>query len=171
MSTKPSTELTIRPIVDSDLEPITDIYNYYVRETHVTFDIEEVSYDERGEWQRHYNKNPRHRLLVGEIDGRVIGYASSSQFRAKPAYDRSVETTIYLSPTEQGRGFGKLLYAQLFCLLTDSDLNRCYAIIALPNDASISLHRSFGFETAGRLTSVGYKFGQYWDTLWMEKRF
>jgi phosphinothricin acetyltransferase len=164
-----SSRLTIRPSSESDIEQITDIYNYYVRETHVTFDLEEASYEARRQWQQHYNKNPRHRLLVGEIEGQVIGYVSSSQFRAKPAYDRSVETTVYLTPGAQGQGYGKLLYTALFSQLKETDLNRCYAIIALPNDASIALHHNFGFATAGRLTSVGYKFDKYWDTLWMEK--
>ncbi len=159
----------IRDAALGDAESLTDIYNYYIESTHITFDLDTVSAEDRRDWLAHYNQNPAHRLLVCEVDDKVIGYASSSRFRPKPAYHRSVETTIYLDPDCQGKGHGKVLYAHLLNELAKTEVNRCYGIIALPNDASIALHKNLGFTEVGHLTEVGFKFKEYWDTLWMEK--
>ncbi len=161
--------LNIREAEPDDIQALVNIYNHYVLETYVTFDLDPVDVDARLSWLHQYNHNPRHRLFVGISNGEVIGYASSSKFRIKPAYDQSVETTIYLSPGAQRNGFGAQLYEHLLSSLDDADVHRCYGIIALPNDASVALHARFGFSEAGKLSEVGYKFGQYWDTLWMER--
>lgn len=162
-------KLNIREAVPDDIHALVNIYNHYVLQTHVTFDLDPVDVDMRLSWLEQYNQNPRHRLFVGVSNNEVIGYASSSKFRIKPAYDQSVETTIYLSPQAQGNGFGAQLYEHLLRSLDETDVHRCYGIIALPNEASVALHARFGFIEAGKLTEVGYKFGQYWDTLWMER--
>ena len=162
-------DLVIRDATIDDAESLAAIYNYYVEHTHITFDLEAVSVASRQDWLTQYNQNPSHRLLVGEENGKLIGYASSSRFRPKPAYHRSVETTIYLDPDCKGRGYGGTLYARLLNELAETGVNRCYGIIALPNDASIALHKGLGFNEAGHLTEVGFKFEKYWDTLWMEK--
>lgn len=164
-----SDKLVIREAVETDMASLKDIYNYYVRQTHVTFDLEEVSIDNSKNWFTTFNRNDLHRLFVAEIDQEIMGYACSSQFRSKPAYDLSVETTIYLDHTVQGTGYGAKLYQHLLRRLADTRVHRCYGIIALPNPASVALHARLGFTEAGRLSEVGYKFGQYWDTLWMEK--
>ncbi|MBT4162727.1 MAG: N-acetyltransferase [Gammaproteobacteria bacterium] len=162
-------DLVIRNAVLGDAEPLAAIYNYYVENTHITFDLDAVSIEDRREWLIQYNQNLPHRLLVAEENGNVIGYASSSRFRPKPAYHRSVETTIYLDPGHQGKGYGRMLYDHLLNELAKTNVNRCYGIIALPNDASVVLHRHLGFTEVGHLTEVGFKFEKYWDTLWMEK--
>lgn len=162
-------ELIIREATSDDAQQLADIYNHYVRETHITFDLEPVDRANREQWITAYNRNPRHRLFVGIDDGDIIGYASSSQFRYKPAYDLSVETTIYLDHRRTGKGYGTRLYQHLLDSLGQTDVHRYYGIIALPNDASVDLHRRFGFQDRGILTEVGYKFKKYWDTLWMEK--
>lgn len=159
----------IRAARAEDAAPLADIYNYYVLNTHITFDLEPVTAEAREQWIQGYHENEIHRLFVGTDDGQVVGYASSSAFRPKPAYDRSVETTIYLSPESGGNGWGSRLYQHLLEVLDGTDVNRCYGIIALPNDASVALHKKFGFTEAGHLTDVGYKFEKYWDTLWLEK--
>jgi len=161
--------LLIRNASVRDAEALAGIYNHYVTNTQFTFDLETFSVDDRRQWLAGYNENPMHRLLIGEVEGEVIGYASSSLFRPKPAYYRSVETTIYLTPGTQGNGYGAQLYSALLRELEGTGINRCYGIIALPNDASVALHRSLGYTEAGHLTKVGYKFDRYWDTLWMEK--
>jgi len=162
-------EMILREAITDDAQQLADIYNYYVRETHITFDLEPVDRSNREQWIASYNRNPRHRLFVGVYDDEIVGYASSSQFRYKPAYDLSVETTIYLAYTRTGKGYGARLYRHLFDHLKETDVHRYYGIIALPNEASVELHRRFGFEERGTLTEVGYKFEKYWDTLWMEK--
>ncbi len=165
------TQLTIRDIESGDLAQVTEIYNYYVTHTAITFDIKTFSPEERAPWFEQFRPGRLHQCLVIEAENEVLGYASSSKFRVKPAYDQSIEVTIYLKADAAGRGLGYRLYNQLFTNLTDLQIHRAYAIIALPNPQSVKLHKSFGFKTAGTLTQVGYKFGQYHDTLWLEKQF
>jgi phosphinothricin acetyltransferase len=161
--------VNFRPAADGDLEAINDIYNEYVKETHFTFDIEPISLEARREWFSHYAASGRHRVVVAISDGAVVGYASSSRFRPKPAYETSVETSIYLAAGEVGRGAGTNLYNELFHLLEDEDVHRAYAGIALPNPASIALHERFGFKRVAHFTEQGRKFGRYWDVAWFEK--
>lgn len=154
----------------SDLEAATALYNHYIETSPATFDIEPKSLADRAEWMSHYRATGRHRMLVAEIDGSLVGYATTSQFRAKAAYDTSVETTIYLAPDHTARGIGRRLYEALFDALAGEDVHRAYAGITVPNPASEALHRGFGFEPAGRHHEVGRKFGRYWSVQWFEKR-
>ncbi len=165
------TQLTIRDVDSGDLPFVTEIYNYYVTNTAITFDIETFEAEQRKTWLNQFSSGSIHQCLIIEDDSDILGYASSSRFRPKPAYDQSIETTIYLRPETAGRGLGTRLYQQLLMNLTDLKVHRAYAIIALPNEQSVRLHKSFGFETVGTLHEVGYKFGQYHDTLWLEKQF
>jgi len=164
-----NTGIEVRPATAGDLSAVNDIYNQYVLEAHYTFDLEPMSAEARREWFSHYGETGRHRLLVAVSDGLVIGYASSSRFRTKPAYDTSVETSVYLAPDSVGHGAGSRLYESLFKALEGEDVHRAYAGIALPNPASIGLHERFGFKRVGHFTQQGRKFGRYWDVAWYEK--
>jgi len=161
--------LQVRPATGDDLKAVNDIYNHYVAESHITFDVEPVSMEQRREWFTHYAPAGRHRLFVAEDGGRVVGFASSSRFRPKPGYLTSVETSVYLEPDATGRGAGARLYESLFKSLEGEDVHRAYAGIALPNPASIALHEKFGFKRVAHFTEQGRKFGRYWDVAWFEK--
>src|SRR5205085_11231019 len=100
----------------------------------------------------------------------IVGYASSSQFRTKPAYDTTVETTIYCAPGATGCGIGATLYAALFDAVREEDIHVAVAGITLPNDASVALHERFGFRRIGLMPEVGRKFGRYWDVAWFMRR-
>jgi len=161
--------MKIRRVRASDLEAVTRIYNHYVRETPVTFDIEPVEVEARRPWLLQFAERGRYQCFVAEDDGNVVGYAGSVRFRAKAAYDTSVETTIYLAPAARRKGLGRSLYEDLLGSLAKEDIRRILAGITLPNDASIALHERFGFERVGVFREVGRKFGRYWDVLWMER--
>jgi 2-haloacid dehalogenase len=161
--------VVVRPGRRTDLPELTELYNHYVRETTHTFDLEPWSVEARAAWFEHYAETGRHRLLVAVESGRLLGYATSSTFRDKAAYRPSVETTIYLDAGATGRGVGSLLYQQLFVELTDEDVHRAYAGIALPNPASVALHRRFGFTDVGTFEQVGRKHGRWWDVLWLQR--
>jgi phosphinothricin acetyltransferase len=152
-----------------DLEQVNDIYNHYVRETPVTFDIEPITMAQRTEWFGHYDVVGRHRLLVAVSDDRVLGYATSSPWHPRPAYETSVETSIYLAPDTMGQGIGTALYSRLFEELDGEDLHRAYGGVTIPNAASIALHERFGFERVAYFTEQGRKFGRYWDVALYEK--
>jgi phosphinothricin acetyltransferase len=161
--------IEVRPAAASDLPALTDIYNHYVLNTPATFDLEPFSVEARQAWFDHYAPSGPHRLLVATRGGAVVGYATSSPFRPRPAYDLSVEVSAYLAPEVTGGGIGSTLYQRLFDELRGTGLHRAYAVIALPNDASVALHRKFGFADVGTMTEVGRKFDQWWDVLWMER--
>jgi phosphinothricin acetyltransferase len=159
----------VREATSADLDAINAIYNHYVKETHITFDLAAMNADTRREWFTHYATHGRHRLLVAAFGDDVIGYASSSGFRPKPGYDTSVETSVYLAPDAVGRGAGTKLYEKLFQAIKGEDVHRAYAGIALPNPASIALHERFGFKRVALFTEQGRKFERYWDVAWYEK--
>ena len=164
-----NTRIEVRPATAGDLAAVNEIYNQYVVEAHYTFDLEPMSIEARREWFTHYAETGRHRVFVAVSEGHVVGYACSSRFRPKPAYETSVETSVYLAPDAIGRGAGSRLYETLFKALEGEDVHRAYAGIALPNPASIGLHERFGFKHVGHFTEQGRKFDRYWDVAWYEK--
>ncbi|MGW1745826.1 N-acetyltransferase family protein [Streptomyces sp. NPDC002092] len=165
------TEVQVRPGVEEDLDALTDLYNHYVRETPITFDTAVFTPEERLPWLLSHPVDGPHRLMVAtDADTQeILGYATSSPYRAKPAYGTSVEVTVYVAPGAGRRGIGTLLYKALFEALADEDLHRAYAGIAQPNEASTRLHERFGFRHVGTYREVGRKFGRYWDVAWYEK--
>jgi phosphinothricin acetyltransferase len=154
----------------SDLAALTALYNHYVVNTPITFDVDPYDVERRRAWFDHYAPTGRHRLLVAEWEGRLAGYATSSRFRDKAAYDPSVETTVYVAYGLTGRGIGTRLYQALFASLADEDVHRAYAGITLPNPASLALHRAFGFRSVGVYDEVGRKFGRFHTVEWLEKK-
>ena len=138
--------MELRAARQTDFPAITRIYNHYVEAGPVTFDVRTFTVDERQGWFAQFAPGTRHQLLVAEVEGEVRGYAGSMQFRKKPAYDTTVETTVYLDPQWTGRGLGAALYEALFAALADQDLRCLLAGITLPNPASIRLHERFGFK-------------------------
>jgi len=161
--------VTIRAARADDLTQLNELYNHYVRETAITFDVKEYTVEERRPWFGRFGERGRYRLLVAHEDGRLLGYAGTLPFRAKAAYETSVETTIYLWPDAHGRGLGGRLYDRLFADVAGEDVHRAYAGITLPNPGSIALHRRFGFSPIGLYREVGRKFDRYWDVQWFEK--
>jgi phosphinothricin acetyltransferase len=164
-----SREPRVRPAAAADLPVLTDLYNHYVRNTAITFDIEPFSVEARRPWFEQFADSGPYRLLVCEDANGIAGYASSARFRVKAAYATSVETTIYLAPSRVGEGLGTRLYGELFECLRSEDLHRAYAGVTLPNPASLALHRSRGFRSLGTYREVGRKLGRYWDVEWLEK--
>ncbi|MGB3296802.1 MAG: N-acetyltransferase family protein [Phormidesmis sp.] len=153
-----------------DIEALTALYNHYILETTITFDLQPYTAQQRQEmWMSHYASSGRYRLLVAEREGQLVGYATSSKLRVKAAYDTSVETSVYLSSAAQGYGIGTQLYSALFEALAAEDVHRAYACITLPNEASMAIHQKFGFEQVGLFREVGRKFDRYWDVAWLER--
>ena len=159
----------IRLAREADLPALTDIYNHYVLHTPITFDLQPFSVEQRREWFVDHDAIGRYRLLVAEQDGEVVGYATTSRFRAKAAYDTTVESSVYCRADRVGQGIGRALYLELFAALKDEDINRIVAGITLPNAASTALHARCGFRQVGALSSVGRKFDRYWDVGWFER--
>ena len=168
-SAPPQTARRIRPASASDLPRLTEIYNHYVVHSPATFDLQPKTVGERAEWFAQFAETGRHRLMVAEGDGGLLGYAGTTRFRAKPGYQRTVETTIYCAPEAVGRGVGVQLYTALFAAIAGEDVHRIVAGYVPPNRASERLHARMGFRVVGVFTEQGYKLGRYWDVCWMER--
>jgi phosphinothricin acetyltransferase len=159
----------IRPAEPGDLRDIVSILNPYIVDTAITFDTEPYTDETRKAWFGQFRLTGRFQCFVAESEGKVVGYANSSHFKPKRAYDTSVEVSIYKSREFDVRGVGSALYNALFLALAENDVHRAYAYITLPNDASLAIHQRFGFEEVGLLTDAGRKFDHFHTVMIMEK--
>ena len=159
----------IRPATKNDVPRLTGIYNHYVINTAVTFDIEPYTIERRAAWFEQFGSSGRYRLLVAEDGSGILGYAGTTRFRVKAAYDSTVETSIYCATDAVHKGIGSALYAALFESLAGEDIHKIVAGCTLPNPASAALHARFGFKPVGTFSESGRKFGRYWDVVWLER--
>ena len=160
----------IRSARECDLARINEIYNVYIVDSPISFDLEPWDLEQRAAWWDHYADTGPYRVIVAEVDGRVVGATYSTRYREKAAYQSSVETTVVLDPDYVAVGIGRQLLTTLLDALQSEGVHRAYAIITIPNQASIGLHEALGYRLVGTLDDVGFKLGCYWATAIMEKR-
>jgi phosphinothricin acetyltransferase len=151
----------IRPVKISDAQSILDIYNHYVLNTVVTFDLEALSLND---FKAKINSIvPQYPFLVFEENNEILGYAYGSKFRPKPAYNQTVESTVYVKQGEHGKQIGTRLYAELLRLLKLDNCHVVLGVLTLPNENSVKLHEKFGFKQVAHLKEVGLKFVTWQD--------
>jgi phosphinothricin acetyltransferase len=151
----------IRRATPADAAAIADIYNWYVANTVITFELDPVSPAEMA--KRIEGVLEKHDWLVHERDGDVLGYAYAGRFRERAAYRFITESTIYLKNGLQGQGLGKPLYRALIERILALGYTSLIGGIALPNDASVRLHESLGFDKVAHYRRVGFKFERWID--------
>ncbi|WP_456374258.1 N-acetyltransferase family protein [Thiolapillus sp.] len=159
--------LNVRKVEMEDAEELCAIYNHYIEHTIVTFEEEVL---DGGSFSRRIQGiSARYPWLVLEEQGRLLGYAYASEWKARSAFRYTVETSIYLHPDAPRRkGCGSLLYGRLLSLLAGEGYHRVIAAITQPNDASMALHARFGFVPAGVFHEAGYKFNRWIDVAYLE---
>jgi L-amino acid N-acyltransferase len=150
-----------------DLEATRAIYNLEVTESTVTFDLVPRTPEEQRVWLT--ARSGAHAVIVADDDGDVVGFASFSPYRDRPAYSTTVEDSVYIRRDQRGKGVGKLLLGELVTLATSHGFHSMIARIVGGHDASIALHTSLGFEVVGTEREVGRKFGRWLDVLVMQK--
>ncbi len=153
----------IRSVTKQDAQAIVDIYNHYVKNTVITFEEECIDSNkmlERIEKVTDLNLP----WLVIEENNRLLGYAYATPWKARSAYRYSVEATVYLASTEQGKGLGTQLYQALFAELKQKSIHSVLGGITLPNPASIALHEKLGTTKVAHFHQIGRKFEQWLDT-------
>ena len=144
------------------------IYAPFVADTSVTFEEVAPTAQEFAELIERSSRT--HPWIVFEDGGRVVGYASASPHRSRAAYRWAADVSIYIDPAHRRRGAGRRLYAALFELLERQGLRTACAGITLPNDASIALHQTLGFEHVGTYRAIGWKAGGWCDVSWWQRR-
>lgn len=152
-----------------DLAAIVDIDNHYVLHSFAIFDETPSRVEDRADWFERFDLNGPHRLLVAEDQQGVVGYACSSPYRQHVSFTETVEFSISLSPEHRGQGLGTRLYTRLLEELRSERLHRAVAGIALPNEASVRLHRRFGFQDVGVFDEYAKKWDTYISSLWMQR--
>lgn len=162
--------VAIRAGTPEDLEGVLEVYNHYVLHTAATFEVVPLRPTDRQPWLAEHTRGGRYRIVVAvDAQHRVIGWATTSPFRPRAAYETTVESSVYCHPEARGQGLGSALYRALFEAIAGEDIERIVAGVALPNPESVALHQKFGFRPVGTFTSVGRKFGRFWDTTWFER--
>ena len=170
-------DILIREALPSDAEGLLDIYRYYVEDTAITFEYDVPSVTEfEGRIRKTLEKYP---YIVAEDreSGRLLGYSYASPFKERAAYQWSVETTIYVDKDLKRAGLGRLLYNELEKRLADMGILNVNACIGYPNGAedehltydSVRFHEKLGYSMVGEFHQCGYKFGRWYNMVWMEK--
>ena len=166
--------IVIRNATVDDAVALAAIYAPYVRDTAVSFEIEPPTSSEFA--KRITRTLERFPYLVVEWDGVVAGYAYAGPFKERAAYDASVELSVYIAESFQGRGVGRALYTALERELALRGKTNLYACIAYPpaedeylTYASVRFHERMGFSIVGRFHGCARKFGRTYDMVWMEK--
>lgn len=167
-------KVTIRSADLRDAERLLEIYAYYVENTAITFEYKVPTLTEFQ--NRIKNTLKRYPYLVIERDGVIEGYAYAGPFVGRAAYDWSCEMTVYLDRTSQKCGFGRKIYEALEDKLREMGILNLYACIGYPeqedeylNRNSANFHAHLGFTKAGEFHKCGYKFGRWYNMIWMEK--
>jgi L-amino acid N-acyltransferase YncA len=151
----------IRAATPSDAAAVAAIYNWYIANTVITFEVDPVSEDEMA--RRIAGVLANHEWLVLERAGELLGYAYAGRFRERAAYAKATESTIYLRHGLEGKRLGGPLYSELIRRTFARGYRHLIGAIALPNDPSVRLHERLGFVPAGRLARIGYKFDRWID--------
>ena len=153
----------------ADVSSITDIFNYYIEHSNARFEESPLSLDNRLKWFSQFKPDSRHQIYVAIDNDKLIGFACSQPYRAMAAFDETVEVTVYLAPFIQGKGVGSKLYEKLFGAIQAHGVHRVLSGVALPNEASIALHKRFGFREVGVFNEYAKKNGEYISSMWLEK--
>jgi len=158
----------IRKVKESDSRQISDIYNYYIENTIITFEEVPLSvYETEARIKKISESFP---YLIIEDNGEITGFAYANTWKERSSYKNTAEISIYLKDGTQGNGKGKELLKSLLDELYNSQLHLLIAGIALPNNASIKTFEHFDFKKIGQFSEVGFKKGKwidvgYWELL------
>lgn len=168
-------DIKIRVTSPDDASELLNIYRYYVMETAISFEYEVPALEE-------FKRRIEHTLefypyIVAEADGCILGYAYAGRLGERRAYDHAAELSIYVHKEMRHKGIGRLLYKNMEMLLKRMNVYNLYACIAYPrtdDDSyltknSAQFHEHEGFRLAARFQGCGYKFGRWYDIVWMEK--
>lgn len=166
--------ITIRKATIDDAKALLDIYAPYVENTAITFEYDVPTLEDFSERIRQISKS--YPYIVAVENGKILGYAYASQFKARAAYQWSVETSIYLDMNVRHHGIGRLLYTELEKQLQSQgilNMNACITYMDKPDEYlpldSVHFHETMGFKRCAHFHKIGYKFNKWYDMIWMEK--
>jgi phosphinothricin acetyltransferase len=158
--------IQVRPAVMDDAAGIAAIRNHYILCSDCTMQTVPVTVEEERAWlEVHGDAFP---VLVAEIGRDIVGYASLSSYRPRPAYARTVEDSVYVRDDMRGKGIGGSLLTALLEEGKEHGFHSVVGIIGASQEASLRLHRRHGFQDVGTLREAGFKFGHYIDISFLQ---
>ncbi|MEZ3159964.1 N-acetyltransferase family protein [Microbacterium sp. BWT-B31] len=161
---------TIRPVRETDLPDIREIYNYYVTNSVVTFDEKKRTIAQWRHKLAHLTKLGLPFLVAESPSGQVLGYALVAPWSGKSSYRYTVENSIYLGQAAAGKGLGRALLEALIAACEQQGIREMVAVISDKGaEASVALHEKLGFVEVGRMGRVGFKFGRWLGTIYLQK--
>ncbi len=152
-------EKKIRPVILEDAGAIVDIYNYFITDTTVTFEVQPLTVEKMAERIREISA--RFPYFVYEEDGRVLGYCYAHLWKERAAYSKTLETTVYLHKDATHRGIGSLMVNHLVDLCREQGYHALIACITEGNEASVRMHEKLGFRQVSEYKEVGRKFDEW----------
>lgn len=169
--------IIIRPATPEDSSEILAIYGPYIENTAITFEYTIPSEEDFRQRVKNILSKFPYLVAANKTDGKIVGYAYANTFRTRKAYDHTIELSIYLLPEARGNGTGRRLYAALEQILIQQNVLTMIACITSasgtdPEDGtneSVCFHTAVGFTMCGSLLKSGFKFGNWYDTVYMEK--
>jgi len=159
--------INIREANESDLPQLLEIYNDIILHTTAVYDYEPHTLEMRKQWFE-TKRQQGFPVFVAEENGQIVGFSSIGPFRAWAAYKYSVENSVYVKASERGKGIGKLLIPPLIEATKKSKLHTIIAGIDATNEASIKLHKHFGFKEVAYFKEVGWKFERWLDLKFLQ---
>lgn len=167
-------ETKIRIATEQDAEKLVEIYALFVEQTAITFEYTVPTVEAFA--GRIHDTLQKYPYFVAERDGEIVGYAYAGTFKGREAYNWAVETTVYVRQNQKKTGVGRMLYEALEKVLAKQNIINLYACIAYPKEEdayltknSVQFHAHLGYEIVGEFHKCGYKFGRWYDMVWMEK--
>ncbi|MGL5825186.1 MAG: GNAT family N-acetyltransferase [Nocardioides sp.] len=158
----------VREAREADFVPVCDIINHYILTTPVNFRTEPQAPDE---WIADFRgSRERYPWLVADIGGAVAGVAYGNAWKARHAYDWTVESTVYVRNGLRRGGIGRALYERLLAILEAQGFRTVLAVIQLPNPGSTGFHETFGYRQVGHLVDAGFKLGDWRDIGFWQRR-
>jgi L-amino acid N-acyltransferase YncA len=159
--------LRIAPASPLDAAGVLQVYSPYVTNAAASFELEPPSVEEMA--KRIEESLAKHSWLVAQENDKILGYAYGTTARTRAAYRYTVEVSVYLEARSHGRGIGKSLVTELLAILKSRGYVTAIAGVTLPNDASVRLFESLGFESVGIYRHIGFKFGRWHDVGWWQR--
>ncbi|WP_251453193.1 GNAT family N-acetyltransferase [Microbacterium sp. Marseille-Q6648] len=161
---------SIRPVEERDVPDIREIYNYYVTNSVVTFDEKKWTVAQWRDKLAHLRKLDLPFLVAESPSGQVLGYAYVSPWSGKSSYRYTVENSIYLGQAAAGKGLGRALLEALIAACEEKGIREIVAVISDKGaESSVALHEKLGFTEVGRMGRVGFKFGRWLGTIYLQK--
>ena len=160
--------MSIRTAIAADVPEMLAIYEEFVVHTAVSFEYVTPTVEEFT--QRLKEHMAVYPWLVWEEDGQVLGYCYAGRAFERAAYSWNAEISCYLAPTARRKGIGRKLYAEVERILAEQGVQKVFAVVTSANWPSVRFHEAIGYTQCACFKEVGYKLGQWYDVIWLEKR-